>query len=125
MQSIKTDNPQDQIIAIAAWVNSNLTHAIMSVVYLLHFDKPLGNAKHQAQHYIGFAKDLPKRLEAHHAGKGAAITKALIERGGTFECVRVWEGNRTLERQLKARHNHRFLCYKCYPNALKNGINVH
>lgn len=62
-------------------------------IYVLHFDQPLGNLNNpraQAQHYLGWAMDLTARLAEHAAGRGAAITRAAVERGiswRAFVCV--------------------------------------
>jgi predicted GIY-YIG superfamily endonuclease len=70
-------------------------------VYLLHFERPY---KH-ARHYLGFAEDLERRLELHRAGRGARLMEVVVAAGIGFELVRTWEGDRTLERLLKNRHN--------------------
>jgi predicted GIY-YIG superfamily endonuclease len=78
-------------------------------VYILQFEKPLGNLKHQAQFYIGWCIDgqLSSRLEEHRAGRGAAITRACNERGIAFDVVATMPGGRDRERQLKRRKNTR------------------
>ena len=61
-------------------------------VYLLHFDKPLGdldNPRGQARHYIGTAHDVETRLRQHRKGYGARITQVLWERGIDFKLARV------------------------------------
>lgn len=76
-------------------------------VYILRFDRPLGNSRHpngRAKHYIGYAKDtrLYQRLHQHRAGRGSAIMRACYERGIDFEPVHVfWGMERTFERWLK------------------------
>ena len=70
-------------------------------VYLLHFERPY---KH-ARHYLGFAEDLERRLELHRAGRGARLVEVVVAAGIGFQLVRTWEGDRTLERVLKNRHN--------------------
>lgn len=78
------------------------------MIYILQFDKPLGSAKHAARYYIGYCQDdscLNRRIKAHKKGKGAAITRAAVERGIGFKCVATMEGNRTMERRLKNMKN--------------------
>jgi hypothetical protein len=73
-------------------------------VYLLHFSAPLGNPQNtraQASHYLGWALDVASRLAEHRAGRGAAITRAAVERGIDFDVVASWPGDRYLERRLK------------------------
>jgi predicted GIY-YIG superfamily endonuclease len=79
------------------------------MVYLLHFSKRLSHA----QHYIGFTEDVTQRMTAHKSGNGARLTAVLNEKGITYEVVRVWKGNRKLERKLKNRKNARKLCPVC------------
>ncbi|HEY9826950.1 MAG TPA: GIY-YIG nuclease family protein [Stenomitos sp.] len=82
----------------------------MSFVYLLHFNPPL----HHARHYIGFAKtSVERRIRQHQQGTGAALTKAAIAAGIQLELARIWEGNRSLERQLKNLKNAPRLCPIC------------
>lgn len=37
------------------------------VIYVLHFDRPL----HHARHYVGYARNLRARLQAHAGGRGS------------------------------------------------------
>ncbi len=86
------------------------------MVYLIHFDSPLGdldNPRGQARHYLGSTDNLESRLEAHREGNGAAIMAAVGKAGITWRLVRVWEGGRGLERQLKNQHNSPRLCPVC------------
>jgi hypothetical protein len=86
------------------------------MVYLLHFDRPLGdldNPRGQARHYLGYTDDLDARLAAHRSGNGAAIMAAVARAGISWQLVRTWEGGRSLERQLKDRHNSPQLCPIC------------
>jgi predicted GIY-YIG superfamily endonuclease len=90
-----------------------------STVYLLHFDAPVGNERHRAQHYLGSTSDLPGRLEAHRAGRSARLLEVLHERGIGFACVRTWPGGRSEERRLKNRKKARALCPVCREAAEK------
>ena len=90
------------------------------VVYLLHFEAPLGDASNpraQAQHYLGSAVDLEARLEEHHRGTGARIMQVVEERRISWRVVRTWEGDRQLERRLKRRKNAPRLCPMCSGRA--------
>lgn len=75
------------------------------VVYLLHFERPIMNARARytaaVQHYLGFTTDLTARLAEHRAGTGARLPAVFAERGIGFECVRTWVGGRQLEKHLK------------------------
>lgn len=59
-----------------------------NVCYLIHFDKPVGNSR--AQHYLGFAKNLPERIARHRTSKGAALTARANALGIGWQVVRVW-----------------------------------
>jgi predicted GIY-YIG superfamily endonuclease len=85
-------------------------------VYLLHLHGELGNARHRASHYLGWARDVRARLRHHQSGdraRGAAFTAAAVERGIAFEVARTWPGGRALERRLKRRKAARALCPLC------------
>ena len=86
------------------------------MVYLIHFDHPLGNLANprgQAWHYIGYTENLDARLEEHRSGNGSAIMAAVGRAGITWHVVRTWEGGRDVERALKAQKNAARLCPIC------------
>lgn len=89
----------------------------MASVYLIHFDKPIGNpdkARGQAQHYIGFAKNLKRRIAEHQSGNGSRILQVVNEQGIGWRVARTWShGSRGLERRLKNYHKARQLCPIC------------
>lgn len=74
----------------------------MQAVYLYHLSAPLGNERHQAQHYVGSARDLGARDAMHRRGRGSHFTRAAVERGITLTLARVWDGcGRDVERRIK------------------------
>jgi hypothetical protein len=86
-----------------------LTSAVEGV-YLRHFTKPLGRAKH----YIGWSPDIDKRVFRHKAVKGAKFTASAVRNGAELLLVRVWPGgDRRLEWVLKKSGAHRVLCPLC------------
>lgn len=88
----------------------------MAIVYLIHFDRPIGttNPRGKAQHYIGYTESLEKRLAQHRSGNGSAIMAAVSSAGIGWQCVRTWShGTRSLERKLKNYHKSRQLCPIC------------
>ncbi len=91
-------------------------------VYILKFDRPLGNPanKHgQAQFYVGYAKNVEGRLHYHLAGRGACITRAAVQQGIGFEVVLVIkEGDRALERKIKAQKNTYKWLKRNYPEVI-------
>jgi len=80
-----------------------------SKVYLIHLNTPLKHAKH----YLGFSEDLPKRLQRHRTGQGAAFMKAISKEGISWHVSRIWDGNYELEQMLKRQHNASHLCPTC------------
>lgn len=84
-------------------------------VYLLHL-RP--RYKH-ARHYLGYAQDVAARVEQHQRGAGARLTQVAVENDIALELVRVWKGDRNLERRLKRRKNAPLLCPLCNPNAYR------
>lgn len=90
--------------------------ASFPVVYLLHFAQPLGNPNNPralAAHYVGWAVNLEDRMREHHAGRGAAITRAAVARGVAFEVVQTWPGDYRLEHHIKRLKNAPRLCPHC------------
>jgi len=81
-------------------------------IYLLHFDEPFGHALH----YLGWASpgNLGNRLAHHAAGTGANLPRHVAKAGIGWRLARTWTGDRTRERQLKAR-GHRRACPVCRP----------
>lgn len=69
-------------------------------IYMYHFDERYPNGR-RPQHYIGFAKDVEYRELRHLAGRGAKLLKAVTEKGIGWTLVKVWVGDRYLERRLK------------------------
>lgn len=86
------------------------------VVYLLHFNRPIGNPANTralAQHYTGWTPDLLHRIAEHKAGRGAAITRAAVDQGIDWEVFVLGYGDWRLEQQVKAIKNNRRLCPIC------------
>ena len=79
-------------------------------VYMLHFvGGALGSERHSASTYLGYCDDGPldERLAEHRVGRGAAITRAAVEKGLRLEVVASVPGDRALERWLKNKKNSR------------------
>ena len=82
----------------------------MKGVYLLHFDDPIEHA----QHYIGYSKNLCRRMKEHRSGKGSPLVKVTK---GKFSIVRIWKDkNIKFERKLHNYKNSRKLCPICSGN---------
>lgn len=97
-------------------------------VYLICWaHQPIGNLENRhgaAGHYLGVALDgnVYRRVAVHRAGYGAAIMRAVSERGIPFFVTRTWVGGRALERKLKRRKNAPKLCPACVPAPWENPI---
>lgn len=82
------------------------------VVYLLHFDAPVG----RKEHYIGstFERRLSTRMEAHRRGQGALLLRKLIKDGNGFTLVRLWGVlSRSQEHRMKRNGHLKRLCPIC------------
>ncbi|GAA0720645.1 hypothetical protein Drose_06915 [Dactylosporangium roseum] len=71
--------------------------AVAGIVYLLHFDRAFGHARH----YTGWTRDLTARLAEHAAGRGARLLAVVHAAGIGWQLARTWEGTRADERALK------------------------
>ena len=79
------------------------------VVYLLHFSRPFGHARH----YTGWTTDLPARLAAHEAGRGGKLVAIARAAGITFTLARTRPGTRADERAIKRAGGARRYCPVC------------
>jgi predicted GIY-YIG superfamily endonuclease len=88
-------------------------------VYLLHFDRPYGHARH----YTGWTTDLTARLVEHAAGRGARLLAVVVAAGIGWQLARTWDGTRALERRLKRWHGANKYCPLCRtrPSHRKGG----
>jgi len=84
------------------------------VIYLIHFDKPIGKARH----YLGTCNDnrLEARLIEHARGHGARLTKAVADRGIPMWLARVFpELSFEQEKRIKRDVSFKNLCPLCCP----------
>lgn len=83
-------------------------------VYLIHLDQRL-NADHPCRHYLGYAANLAARIQQHQTGgpHSARLMQIVKQRHIPWRLVRVWPGDRALERRLKNQHNTPRLCPVC------------
>jgi hypothetical protein len=73
----------------ARWLSRDNARAV--------FSNALTNSR-QIQHWT---LDLPARLTAHAAGRGARLMEVVGEAGISWQLARVWPGTRARERSLK------------------------
>ncbi len=68
-------------------------------VYLVHFDRPYQHARH----YLGWARNVKRRLAEHETGRGARLLAVVRAAGIGWQLARMWPGSRARERQIKPR----------------------
>ena len=82
----------------------------MCCVYLIHLSRPYRHSSH----YVGWSKDLDRRLAHHAYGTGARFLAVVREAGITWQLARVWDdADKTFERRLKNTHSVRDYCPVC------------
>lgn len=84
----------------------------VKIVYLLHFDRPYEGV----QHYVGYTDNIKGRMKRHKSGNGSKLIAAVTSKGIGFKLVKVWEGDRSLERKIKNYKNSPKICPICNPN---------
>lgn len=78
-------------------------------VYLLHFSR---RYKH-AGHYLGWTRDLDRRVRRHLDRHGSRLVQVVVEAGIGVEVARTWPGGRGRERQLKKQGGRSRMCPIC------------
>jgi len=84
------------------------------VIYLLHFDEPIGKARH----YLGTCGDsrITRRMRQHAMGNGAALTREAARRNITMYLARVFPDlHHETEKRMKAQGRYKDLCPLCCP----------
>ena len=109
----------------AAQQSETETAAHVSGVYVLHFDRQLGDTANPygaAGHYLGSAEDIADRVAEHRAGQGSKITAYAVAAGIKLHLARVIRTAHpyTLEKVLKSRKNTPRLCPICNPTNHTN-----
>lgn len=87
-------------------------------------DQRANPARCSAQTYIGYAEhSIDERFEQHRSGKGAAFTRAAVERGIEFVIVARWEeADYHLEKFLKSLKDTPALMRKLRAGKLPKGV---
>jgi predicted GIY-YIG superfamily endonuclease len=81
----------------------------LGIVYLLHFDRPY----HHARHYVGWTRNLERRVARHRDGRGSPLIEAASNAGIVFTVARVWPN---VTRRFERRVHHmmaKLLCPMC------------
>lgn len=73
------------------------------MIYIIEIEPPLAHARF----YLGYAKDVEKRLSKHLSGQGADIIRAAIERHRNLRLVVLMEGDRETEAKYKRQKSNR------------------
>jgi predicted GIY-YIG superfamily endonuclease len=88
-----------------------------SGVYLLHYCQPIGNkekTRGSAQHYMGYADNIRRRVGEHRRGSDAHLTRAFRNAAIDFVVAAIWTGeSRTDERRRKDNKKHARYCPLC------------
>jgi predicted GIY-YIG superfamily endonuclease len=78
-------------------------------IYLIHFER----SYHHARHYLGWTGNVSARLVRHRNGQGSPLLRVVTSAGIEWELVRLWQGDRSIERKLKKRKRSSGLCPVC------------
>jgi hypothetical protein len=101
---------------------------VVGPIYLIHFDTPFGAGRPPlgvAQHYLGWCGpgQLQDRISEHRAGSGARLLHHVNNAKINWRVVRLWEGDRHLERALK-NHGHARRCPVCNPRLAQHLVHL-
>jgi len=66
-----------------------------------------------AGHYVGWARNIKRRLAEHAAGRGARLLAVVRQAGIGWTLARMWPGSRARERQIKRQGGHARHCPLC------------
>ena len=100
-------------------INGRRLGHIVGSVYLVHFARRFKDK----QHYLGFSTNVPERVKAHRAGRGAPLLGAVTKKGIPWRVARTWKRkDGYFEQSLKRGYALKDLCPVCSgPNAYKKG----
>lgn len=103
-----------KLCAVEEGIMSAPLNGNIGIVYLLHFDRPLGRARH----YLGWTSlSLEERLARHNSNDGAAILRAIKQVGIGYSVAAVYENvDRHFERKLKNKKAATRWCPMCKEN---------
>lgn len=92
-----------------------LPRAGAATIYLLHFDRPFGHARH----YLGYTgRELDARITDHREGRGSALVRAVLASGIDFHVALSFklplDRARSVERLLKNGGTMSRICPHCF-----------
>lgn len=105
-----TAPPEFPVIPDFAWPDTDPPE--LGIIYMLHFERP----HRHARHYVGWTLNLPARLAAHRAGRGARLCEVFAADGIGFTVARTVQGDRDWERSIKNAGGSVRYCPLCRPN---------
>ena len=80
-------------------------------IYIIHLAKPLAGSL--SRHYVGFSKQVEKRLFHHRKGTGSNFLREANRQGIAYCLVVIFAGTKRDERRLKNTHNTAKYCPCC------------
>ncbi len=83
-------------------------------VYIIHLARPLAGSK--SQHYVGFSKQVEKRLWHHRNNTGSHFLKEANRQGIAYTLCVIFTGTKRDERGLKNIKNTKKYCPCCNPD---------
>ena len=84
---------------------------VKGFVYIIHLARPLQGSK--SRHYVGFSKQVEKRLWHHRNNSGSHFLKEANRQGIPYTLVVIFAGTKRDERCLKNRKNTAKYCPCC------------
>lgn len=82
------------------------------MVYIIHIDEKIG----RCQHYVGYTKDLERRISEHRGKNGSPLLNEANRRGFHWDVVvKIPNGDRETEKRLKSYKKASRFCPICNP----------
>jgi predicted GIY-YIG superfamily endonuclease len=92
-------------------------------VYIVHLARPLAGSK--SRHYVGFSKQVEKRLFHHRKGTGSHFLREANRQGIPYALVVIYAGTKKDERDLKNCKNTAKYCPCCNPGKVRTRTSKH
>jgi predicted GIY-YIG superfamily endonuclease len=85
--------------------------------YLLHFDASI----YGAQHYLGWALDITRRVKTQLSGRGARLVRQALAAGLGVELVRTWPDADLRQERVLKRRGPKSYCPRCRGATKREG----